>query len=345
MKHLLLLNNLRVENANAISGMTWGFPAPSNFLGFVHALSRKCQSQWGEQASLGGVGIICHSHQVHTQQPAGFEHVFALSRNPLTKDGNTAPFNEEGRMHMTVSLLVECEFDPLELDLGDELPEQRMRRFEQQLRDMLATQRLAGGIITAIGRVRYWPVDTDTADGQRAFRRQMLKLIPGFVLLDRSSLLAEHHQAQLQNNPNAELLDSWLDFVALCYQPEAVGLDDDEEPVAGESKAGWNIKAKPAAGYLVPLATGYQAISDVYEPGSVNRARDNSVPFRFVESAYGIGEWRSPHRLTSAEEMLWRYRVTDDAYLCEIAGHSALATANDDESETDVPDNDFNNWF
>ena len=134
MRHLLLLNNLRVENANAISGMTWGFPAPTNFLGFTHALSRKCQAKWGNHASLGGVGIICHSHQVHTQQPSGFEHVFALSRNPLTKDGNTAPFNEEGRMHMTVSLLVDCEFDPLELVLGDEPAEQRIKQFEHQVR-------------------------------------------------------------------------------------------------------------------------------------------------------------------------------------------------------------------
>ena len=38
----LLLPNLRVQNANAISGpFSWGFPAPSAFTGFVHALSRK----------------------------------------------------------------------------------------------------------------------------------------------------------------------------------------------------------------------------------------------------------------------------------------------------------------
>ena len=339
MKHLLLLNNLRVENANAISGMTWGFPAPTNFLGFAHALSRKCQNKWGESASLSGVGIVCHSHQVHTQRPSGFEHVFALSRNPLTKDGKTAPFNEEGRMHMTVSLLVECEFDPLDLALGDELPEQRIRQFENQLLDWLATQRLAGGTITEIGRVRYSSFDETSEESIRSFRRQMLRLIPGFVLLDRSDLLQAHHAIRLEENPDAELLDSWLDFVALCYQPEPVGLEEGEDPIPGETKADWQIKPKPGKGYLVPLATGYQAISELYEPGTVARARDNSVPFRFVESAYSIGEWRSPHRLHSPEDLLWQYRYSGDAYLCEIPKQS---DSNSDEGpEFEITDTDF----
>ena len=340
MKHLLLLKNIRVENANAISGLTWGFPAPSHFLGFVHALSRKCQVKWGEQASLGGVGIICHSHQVHTQRPSGFEHVFALSRNPLTKDGKTAPFNEEGRMHMTVSLLVECEFDPSELALGDDLLEQRIQQFEHQLLDMLITQRLAGGTITEITQVLYWPYDSSDEDNARAFRRQMLRLIPGFVLLDRSNLLAEHHQSRLEQHPEAELLDSWLDFVALCYQPEPTGQEDDEQPVPGETKANWALQAKPAAGYLVPLAIGYQGISELYEPGSVARARDTTVPFRFVESAYSIGEWCSPHRLTSPEELLWRYRHSDDVYLCEIP-NASIQRAVDTHAEDVIPDTDF----
>lgn len=342
MKHLLLLKNIRVENANAISGITWGFPAPTHFLGFVHALSRKCQARWGEHASLGGVGIICHSHQVQTQQPSGFEHVFALSRNPLTKDGNTAPFNEEGRMHMTVSLLVECEFNPLDLDLGDGMPEQRIRDLENWLLDKLVTQRLAGGTITLIERVRYWSVDTDTDDGARFFRRQMLRLIPGFVLLDRSSLLTEHHQARQEQSSDASLLDSWLDFVALCYQPEPVGLEEGKQPVPGETKAEWQRKAKPASGYLVPLSVGYQAISDLYEPGVVARARDNSVPFRFVESAYSIGEWCSPHRLQSPEQLLWRYRYSGDAYLCEIPDPALAVTESNASDDIDIPDSDFN---
>ena len=39
---LVLLPHLKVQNANAISGpLTWGFPSPTAFAGFVHALERK----------------------------------------------------------------------------------------------------------------------------------------------------------------------------------------------------------------------------------------------------------------------------------------------------------------
>jgi CRISPR-associated protein Csy2 len=40
MSSLILLRRVRVENANAIAGLTYGFPAITHFLGFSHALSR-----------------------------------------------------------------------------------------------------------------------------------------------------------------------------------------------------------------------------------------------------------------------------------------------------------------
>src|SRR5690554_6212642 len=118
MKSLLSIKNIKVENANAIAGLTYGFPAVSNFLGFTHALSRALNKKLG--LSLGGCAIICHQHRVQAYQPAGWgDYVFALTRNPLTKEGNTQPFNEEGRMHMEVSLLIECDFHTRAIELND----------------------------------------------------------------------------------------------------------------------------------------------------------------------------------------------------------------------------------
>ena len=111
----------------------------------------------------------------------------------------------------------------------------------------------------------------------------------------------------------------------------------------GETKAEWKIQPKPGSGkgYLVPLAIGYQSISDLYEPGTVGRARDNTVPFRFVESAYSIGEWCSPHRLQAPEDLLWQYRYSDGAYVCEIPSQQVISASSEDES-IEIPDNDFN---
>ncbi|WP_234004635.1 type I-F CRISPR-associated protein Csy2, partial [Cronobacter sakazakii] len=33
MSSLILLSHLRVENANTVAGLTWGFPAITHFLG------------------------------------------------------------------------------------------------------------------------------------------------------------------------------------------------------------------------------------------------------------------------------------------------------------------------
>ena len=43
---LLVLPRLKVQNANAISSpLTWGFPPPSAFLGFAHALERRLSAR------------------------------------------------------------------------------------------------------------------------------------------------------------------------------------------------------------------------------------------------------------------------------------------------------------
>jgi len=55
----------------------------------------------------------------------------------------------------------------------------------------------------------------------------------------------------------------------------------------------------------VPIPLGYGALTEVQPPGSVANARDSTTPFCFVESVYGIGQWLSPHRLQSPEQMLW----------------------------------------
>jgi CRISPR-associated protein Csy2 len=41
MSQYIVVNRIKVQNANAIAGFTWGFPAITNFLGFVQNLSRK----------------------------------------------------------------------------------------------------------------------------------------------------------------------------------------------------------------------------------------------------------------------------------------------------------------
>ena len=304
MDALLILRNIRVENANAVAGLTWGFPAISNFLGFVHALSRRLPADLGLQ--LEGCGVICHNQQIQSYQPRGWgDHVFALTRNPLTREEKSPAFNEEGRMHMTVSLLIpvvgmlEADSDPKEL--------------EKMIEQLALSQRLAGGTIISIKSVEYREPPEDAEGLQKFERQQLRKLLPGFALVQRSNLLAEHMQQCLEQDTKAEPLDAWLAFSAIKFRAERPEGDADEQ-----TPAEWHYVPKPGGGWLVPMATGYRGISELYDPGTVARSRDSTTLFRFVESVYSVGEWLSPHRVAKLNDLIWRYCAEAESgwYLC-----------------------------
>lgn len=312
MKTLLIVPHVQVENANAISGFTWGFPAISNFLGFTHALSRKLEQHVGH--TLGGCAVICHDHSVQAYQPSGWgDHVFALTRNPLTKESNSPPFVEEGRMHMEVTLLIECDFLISDLDFGGVSDEEDIEHLEAWFHNRIPQQRLAGGTISTFGSVSLKKMPQQQNEYERFVRRTLLQLLPGFALVDRCDLWKKHHQQALCDSQDTDLMDSWLDFIATYHKVSSEEQHNSEEPV----NAAWYRLPKPAPGWLVPISIGYKAISPLYNVGEVQRTRDQETPFRYVESAYGIGQWISPHRVRQLDSIFWRYQHDGDWYLCK----------------------------
>lgn len=302
MSSLIVLRRLRVENANAVAGLTWGFPAMTHFLGFAHALSRELSASHG--LHIDACAVICHDHQNHAYS-SGHDYQLALTRNPLTREGKTASFNEEGRMHMTVSLLLTCHG---EIENGIYGQKSLARHLAQRC----PTMRLAGGTIIETGDSALDISVIDWPESPRALRRLQWSLMPGFVLRDRSAWLDEHYHTLLATDAQATRLDAWLDFAALKIRAE---VDDDVTPESG-TKAQWRTVPKPRPGYLVPLMTGWQRISPLYPPGAVANARDSEVPFAFTEAVYGIGEWCGLHRIRQLEDIFWRYCTTDTGYYC-----------------------------
>lgn len=302
MSSLILLRRVRIENANAVAGLTWGFPAITHFMGFSHALSRRLTEKHG--LHIDGCAVVSHEHQIHAHT-SGRDYQFALTRNPLTREAKTASFNEEGRMHLTVSLLLECH---------GEIPngEYGQRDLAEFLSQICPTLRLAGGIIVDIQNISVMAMPVSVQE----MGRLQWQLMPGFALRDRSSWLGEHHQTLLENNPDATLLDAWLDFASMKMQAEMPDKGDIQEGVP----ASWHYVPKPKPGYLVPLMTGYQRISELYAPGVVANARDAETPFAFTEAVYGVGEWCGLHRIRSLEDIFWRYRTTETGYYCQGAG-------------------------
>jgi len=290
MRNAIILPWLDIENANAVAGLTWGFPAITHFLGYMHALSRKLEVSHGLR--LEACGVICHRYQLHAYS-SGRDYQFALTRNPLTREGKTASFNEEGRMHLTVSLVMECHGDIANGDIG-------MRELAQHLQTLCQMQKLAGGTITRLRTVQVCALSQ--------VKSTLFGLMPGFALHDRSSWLAEHFTEMKRHEPESEMLDAWLDFAAL-----KMGADQNTQ---GEDNVAWHYQPKPKPGFLVPLMIGWQRISPLYKAGSVLHTRDRETPFSFAEAVYGIGEWRGVHRIKNIDELLWRYHTTDSGYYC-----------------------------
>ena len=305
MKSLLILNRIRVENANAIAGIVYGFPAVTHFLGYVHALSRDLKASL--DLELGGCGIICHDFQIKAYETGGWkDSFFSLTKNPLLKDGSTPAFNEEGKVHIEISLVIECNFTDNDFNFNEDNPEEDSKEFEKLVFQLAAKRRVAGGIVTNISSVSFLKIPSDDEAKHPFLKKEIRKLLPGFLLRERSDLLKKHLTENVDMNP----LDALLDFYVIKSKAKQ------SEETENDKKIQWEYIPKPERGWFVPLQIGYKAISPLYKEGEVACARDRNVPFRFVEPVYGLGEWIGLHRITDLETIFWHYHHKNDMYLC-----------------------------
>lgn len=299
---LLIVPHLRVQNANTISSpLTWGFPAITAFTGLMTALERRLGRDAG--IALYGVGVICHHFEPQVTR-GGFVRSFHLTRNPIMQDGNTAAIVEEGRAHLEITLVFDAE-----LNHGQAGDDERAA-LAKRVASMVAGMRAAGGSVMpsmlAKLRHRLQPQLLLVPDADEARREQFNRLkrrwLPGFALVSRDDLLRSRLAELRKQQPLASVLDAWMSLVCLTNRPERTSAPEGHVG-ANTDAVQWQIERRP--GWIVPLPVGYAALSDLHPAGSVASARDPSVPFRFVESVYSLGQWISPHRIERAEQLFW----------------------------------------
>lgn len=332
---LLILPRLQVQNANAISGpFTWGFPSPTAFTGFAHALQRRLMAdpeirESGEfQRGFGGVGIICHDFAHQTSQPARRHHrVFCLSRHPVGRDGQPTALIEEGRAHFEITLAIA---------VRDELSQYGGQRLTEIAQQHVQGMRLAGGspLPRRSGRrydAQWWLVPDALEEQIKQFRRLRRQWLPGFVLVQREDRLAQRLAELRVEQPDATALDALLDLCRLNIEPAGPNPDK-------PSETRWELRKRP--GWLVPIPIGYAGISPCYPAGHVRNARDPTVPFQFVESLYSLGEWIAPSRLNDLQHLFW-YPDTDTErglYHCINRYSETLPTAVPDGTSEELID-------
>lgn len=342
---ILVLPHLRIQNANAIgSPLTHGFPSITAFTGVMWALERKL-AQARVPLQLQGVGVVCHHHQ--EQATRGYVRNFNLTRNPVDKDGSTAAIVEEGRMHLQITLVLAVS-EKRASNTSAALVQSNQAQLDEwaaKAGHILAGMRVAGGSVLPSRpvpgkRVRPWlevvPEAPEAAEKQfRQWRRQWL---PGFALVGRDDLLAERLQDLRTTQPDATLLDAWLHAARFNYAPV---VPNDGVP-APDGQVKWTDPRRPkGSGWVVPIPVGYAALtSQAHAPGTVRNARDATVPMRFVESVYSLGEWISPHRLTHLGQLLWHAEADAERglYRCSNGYQPAKAGEADSSPNTDTLD-------
>ncbi len=314
---LLVLPRIRVQNANAISSpLTWGFPSVTAFTGLMTALARRL----GPDADLcfESVGVVCHDFEAQVTQ-GGYTRSFCLTRNPVLQDGATAGIVEEGRAHLDVTLVFKVRVSTALLN------DAARAECAALVADLVAGMRIAGGSVmpSLSGSARRPPraqlvlVGGDPEESGKQFKRLSRQWLPGFALVSRDDLLqkrvTELRAAAGSTQPT--LLDAWLDLSRINHRATSKTVKDEATGESAE-QVEWATDTRP--GWLVPIPVGYAALSELHPPGGVAGARDPTVPFRFVEAVYSIGQWVSPHRLRDIDQLTWKtdYNATTGLYRC-----------------------------
>ena len=289
MRHFLLIPHLKIHNANAMSSpYTIGFPAMTAWLGAVHALQRKLKQQ-GCDLNLNKVAVSCHDFNLQTYKGRGdFVHSIVGTANPLDKDGNRPAFIEEARCHLEVSLLIEIESSS----------KRQRDQLLELVNGIVASMKFTSGDVLSAKPCTILIFDDDEDQSQQ-LRPILNKLMLGHVLIERRDLVIQ----SMQDGKDA--LDSVLDYLKVTHS----SIQDED------GKVTWTSKRK-AQGWLVPIAVGFQGISEL---GHAKNQRDVNTLHRFAESVLTLGEFVMPYRIESIDQLLWQYHVDleNNLYLCQ----------------------------
>lgn len=295
MRRFLLIPHIKIHNANAMSSpYTIGFPAMTAWLGAVHALQRYVQQQGFSDARFLKVGISCHAFDLQTYKGRGdFVSSIIGTSNPLDKDGNRPAFIEEARCHLTVSLLIEYDgVRKVKLDEFITLINQHLPRFK-----------MASGDILSVKPIEDLYLNEDESSELRKITN---KLMLGHVLIERRDLMIKS-----MNSGKKDALDALLDHLKLMHRAKQ----------GDDGNVTWTTE-RLEKGWLVPIAVGFQGISDL---AIAQNQRDSTTPHRFAESVITLGEFVMPYRISDIDQMLWQYHVdqSQNLYLCQTNTQTA----------------------
>lgn len=314
----ILFKNIRIQGANAVSSpITYGFPSVGGFVGAMHAMQRRLPENMPLQ--FNGVLIACRKCTPRTFREHAFSDAsFIQTRNPVGKDGKPVAIIEEGKVDLSVSLVIEVHSDK------ENAIRNNIHHTQQQLSHLLIQQRIAGGSVMNIGTVQIFNTSGKSLDNKQDLISQLL---PSYILTDASDELPEIVAELQADNPQATALDA-LFATAQIFQ------------IPPENETGkWQTKSiKTGRGWLVPIPVGYQAIADEIPAGKLQNCRNLEYSARFVESVYSLGKWVFPLSCQDNwQQHFWSFRQPENHNGNTLYRYATdyASGKNDDNSTTD----------
>lgn len=302
MDTYLLLPHLKIHNANAFSSIyTIGIPAMTSWLGFTHALERRINGQNViEKIEFAKTAVIIHDYHLHSHRLRGNNYnSLAVTGNPLKKKGSEferPPFIAEGRIDLDVSILISVKgFDGVHEEF-----------IKSEVDKSLYKMKIAGGDIFSDIKLKkkknkiiyddefhteFYYIE-EGSEKEKELRGRLRK---GYAIVERRDLM-------IDNDCEGDDLDKLLDCLKVSFKAK----DSDDEKVVWEA-------SKKTTGWIVPIVTGYRGIQP---SGKVMNQRDTNYEHQFVEPVVTLGEFKTVYGINSLDDMMWKYHVENDLYVC-----------------------------
>ena len=280
----LILPHLKVFDANAFTGkLTFGFPALTSFGGAVDKVMRHINEKL-PQLRAEGFGVICHDFELKMHRKFSnqeFQPVY--KKKPMVLAGQKIKqpsFIPEISCDLEVTLLIMVE---------------GLKNNEADLMLSLADGSVNSNLKIAKGRIKKAEkaIFIQLADTDKEKIEELLKekIKAGYALVSRQALVKREME---QGKDALEILCDYL-----CESVTEINNDTDKQ---------LRLVAHKAEGNLVPVCTGYRAISSSQV---VRNQRDPDCSHVFAENIITLGEFVSSSTINNLENLLW-YRVSDD---------------------------------
>jgi CRISPR type I-F-associated protein Csy2 len=293
----------RVDNVSvASSAFVAGPPGPMALLGLMNKMEIDLREAGaiGKDVFFRSASMIVHEFEI----APGHRRIPPEMRKEAGNKAGAMVDDPEGHLLCTLVFLASTEGEDLES--ARDFLERNIRRYRlgggRIVRSGLATKD-AGKEEAPMNRPVVAAID------QKALMKIMRVLPHGAVLADRTGLLENKNEDGQETYDGRDQLDRLLDFLAL--KQRAKKPNPKEKPRKFDPTRAPDLEwYRQHKGWLVPVAIGWRALSDVRERHGM-RTGEGVVGHAWVEDVVGLGEWITASRAIGhdgfGQGILWSY--------------------------------------